>query len=207
MVKNLHKIIAILPLLLLVQVAQAINLGSVQKNNFIEIVPEETAEFIILIWNSENSSYHISFEVEKAPENWVVIINPRELELSNSPKGETETLNLPNRESIKAALVKVFVKTDEKTDEGDYEIVIRAVAGDKRKGISLMQERMFEFTVSVENPLSFFESTSETISKIGQDIVGGITGMIPSTFDVKIWFIIIASILILLVIWRFYKHV
>lgn len=143
--------------------AYAINMGAVVRNDFAKINVDESAKFKVLFWNTEND-YRLELSVKEAPENWIIIIEPNNFIL-NSYTGK-EYIRLPYKtDSIKATPIDVIVKPSNSTNPGKYELTVSANSVLPSNGISLSQERIFKFTVEVENPLFFKETKKQEVSK------------------------------------------
>ncbi|MEM7821653.1 MAG: hypothetical protein QXX38_02480 [Candidatus Aenigmatarchaeota archaeon] len=160
---NKLSLITILLFLLILSKVEAISLGSVVRKDFAIIKANESAKFEILFWNFEENSYKVQIEVKNAPENWFILIQPKEF-LLNSSTGE-EYINLPYSEKpIKAFVARIFAKP-ENAIKGEYEITIRAKAGLPSRGIAFFQEREFNFKVKVEGETQEIENKTSKIEK------------------------------------------
>ena len=173
--------------------AQAINLGSVAKKNFAEVEQGETAEFTILFWNMDASSYMLALSAERAPKKWTVIIAPEKIIMNQSkigpPYDEGEYINSPQG-NVKAVPVKVYVKVPRSAKRETYEVVIRAntypldantAANINGTGVSVLLERAFRLIVKVIKPPTSFsqlgESPTDTITATVENFKKAITGM------------------------------
>jgi hypothetical protein len=146
---KIHSIlIAVSFLFFILPSVNAINFGSVAKNDHMSISYNQSARFRLLFWNIENTSYKVGLEVTDMPKDWTVIIQPKEF-LLNSTIGD-EYVYLPYMEGyVKATSVDVFAKPDI-NENGRYYITIIARAGmPNATGISTVQERQFKLTVDV----------------------------------------------------------
>jgi uncharacterized membrane protein len=136
---------------LMADVVYAINLGSAVKNNFAEIPISESAKFTLLFWNTESETYVLKLSAVDYPEGWTIIIDPEEF-LLNKSTGE-EYISLPySDENVKAKVVNVFVKPDEKSNDGRYYVVVEADAretGDAQGAITVVPIRSFRFEVEL----------------------------------------------------------
>jgi len=77
----------VLTFTILPAIAQAMSLSTLQKKNFVELNPGQTAEFTVLFWNLENNPTPMSLKVKEAPDDWIVIIRPEEFLLNKSKIG------------------------------------------------------------------------------------------------------------------------
>ncbi|MEM5766629.1 MAG: hypothetical protein QW423_03290 [Candidatus Aenigmatarchaeota archaeon] len=158
---NRPALITIIFFILIFSGAKAMSLGSVVKKDFATIKDNESAKFEILFWNIEEKPYQIKIEVEKYPEKWFILIQPKEFSLSSST-GE-EYINLPHLEKpVKASVVRIFVKP-ENAKAGDYEIIIKAKANLPSQDIAFSQEREFKFKVKVDGKTQEIENKTSTI--------------------------------------------
>ena len=131
--------------------AQAISLGTLQKNDFATTGKGYTTEFTILFWNVEDSPSLVKLEA-KSPEEFAVIIQPSLFLLNQSkigpPYDDAEYVYLPTGD-VKAFPVRVLVKTLDTAEEGEYEIRISARAESFETGIKFVQEKTFRFKLNV----------------------------------------------------------
>jgi uncharacterized membrane protein len=184
-------LITILFLLILPE-AEAISFGSLLKKDFAQIKANESAKFEILFWNVEEKPYQVQLEVEEAPEDWLVMIQPKEFTLSSST-GE-EYISLPYLEKpTKAFLVNVFVKP-ENSKAGKYQVLIRARAGLPEQSISFFQEREFKLIVEIEGEKIQKIENKTSIEQKPLPSIGKIAEQMPSTFS---YIFAIISILVL----------
>jgi hypothetical protein len=184
---------------------KGINLGSLQKDNYKEIIQGGSAEFSILLWSRDESPFPVNFEIVSPPE-FTVFVRPKELMISKYPLGEIEYLNLPTG-LIKASVIKVFVKVSPDAKPGNYSIMLKVIAGFPENEISVLQERKFKFMVNViESPLSF--KFFDVAKKFGIDVGSKITGSISAVSQVSTHlFFYIVIILIILFSWVVYRYV
>ena len=159
---KLLSLIAIVSFVIFLCPVNAINLGSVAKNDHASINYNESARFKLLFWNTENSTYKVELEIKDMPKDWTVIIQPKEFFL-NSSTGE-EYINLPYMEkSVIAYPVNVFVKPNN-NENGTYYVTIIARAGlNNNNTISTFQERQFKFYIDVINGVKSENSVQDEI--------------------------------------------
>lgn len=171
--------IAVLAMLsaLLADAVYAINLGSAVKNNFAEIPITESAKFTLLFWNTENETYTMRLSATDYPDEWTIIIDPEEFPLNRST-GE-EYISLPySEENVKAKVVNVFVKPDEKSPDGRYSVMVEADAietGGTQGALAVVPIRSFMFEIelsgseviesSENNVTSSSESSTECVEE------------------------------------------
>jgi len=186
-------------------IIQAINLSTLQKNNYSRVKPGETTEFTILFWNVEDSAFSISLKVTQAPEDMIVIIRPKEFMLNSSEDIESSDVEYINTQNgiFKAIPVRILVKAPKEL--GEYNIIISAAAGEPGSGISSLLEKKFKFTVDVVTP-SFFETTTTegittTQPKVNESISQRITGMVTAGPLTDFILLIISIIVLAFVIW------
>lgn len=181
--------------LLILKEASAISLGSLVKKDFATIKANESAIFEILFWNVEEKPYQVKIEVEDAPKDWLILVQPNEFLLSSS-SGE-EYINLPYLEKpIKATVVKVLVKP-ENAGAGEYEISLRARAGSPSPGITFFQESLLRLKIRIEGeaqeskiqegekPLILTEDIAERASSILSYIIAIIGILVVSALIYK----------------------
>jgi hypothetical protein len=191
-------LISILFLLILPK-AEAISFGSLLKKDFAQIKINESAKFEILFWNVEEKPYQVQLEVEEAPEDWLVMIQPKEFSLSSST-GE-EYISLPYLEKpAKAFLVNVFVKP-ENSKAGKYQVLIKAKAGLPGQGISFFQERDFKLIVEIEGEKIQEVENKTLIEQKPLPSIEKIAEQVPSVFSYI--FAIIGILVISLIIYKY----
>ena len=179
--------------------AEAISFGSLLKKDFAQIKANELAKFEILFWNVEEKPYQVQLEVEKAPEDWLVMIQPKEFTLSSSI-GE-EYISLPYLEkSAKAFLVNVFVKP-ENSKAGKYQVLIKARAGLPSEGISFFQERDFKLNIEIEGEKNQEVENKTSIEQKPLSSIEKIAEQAPSAFSYI--FAIIGILVISLIIYKY----
>jgi hypothetical protein len=160
-----------------------------------KVRPGGTANFQILVWTVEEKPFLIKAEVVDAPKDLVILVSPNETLLTNSPLGDVEVVNLPGK-VVKALVIKIFAKVPSDRKEGKYNFSISLSAGNPGKGISMLQERKFRFTIEVEKV-----GILESIGKFISSGVGSITGMATKTAerpDLLLFVIVIIVISILI---------
>lgn len=155
-------IIALLSLLLTVQTAGAMSMGTVVKKDTMTITNDGLAKFTILFWNVENNSYNVELYVKELPKGWLVNIQPEEFMLNSSSGSEHVVLS--SDKTVKAFPVNVSV-VPENPEPGKYQITLVARAGVNKEGMSFFQEREFRLNVNVTESKS-----SSVFSKIIESI-------------------------------------
>jgi len=215
MMKNKFNLIVMISILVLLLggIVQAAGFGSSQKNTYSQVKKGETAEFTILFWNVKDSSIPINLKVRQVPEDMPVIIRPDEFILNSSKVTEFPAESGKDYVNTQYGLmrttpVRVLVKVPDDTEEGEYEVLIDAVAGESITGISTLLEKTFKFSVNVTS-LTFFERLSKVPEKLISgisDIGKGITGMFTTPADSRIVLIILIIIGISVVFWIIYKR-
>jgi len=194
----MKKIIIIL-FLLTISTAQAASLGSIQKNDRAEIKPEETAIFTVLFYN-DNPPILVTLTEKNVPDEWIVIIQPESFILNqslpeNPPYDEdVEYLNTP-KGLIKTYPVRIYIKSPESVEPGEYEIFVSAIGGNPSGGLSVFQERVFKFTVNVTE-----KETGNKILDITKENINKLTGMasaVTEQVNVTLLFISIFALLVI----------
>ena len=196
-----------LAFLLLFPLAKAINLGSLQKNEFAEIGKNGIAKFKILLWNLENFSYPVKLEVKKLPANFFVIIEPEEFVLKPSkigpPYEEGEYVSLPIGD-VKAFPVEILVKAFD-VKKGDYEILISALVGKEKDELSFILEKSFRFRIRVKDG-----NLNETTTSSNEPMVivpANISSSVKiKEFDFKIIFYLLFGGFFVLVAFLVYRY-
>ena len=191
---------------------QAISFGTTSEGTYAEVLRGETGKFTILLWNSENASFPVRFNVFQIPNGLTVIINPRELKLNYSkvttfPAEGGRHYVQTKQGLMKTTPVDVLVKVPNNFQSGEYDIYINIVAGEITTGVSTLFEKTLKFTVKV---ISYRPKTTTTTIKIEKEPVAPekITGMVTRPFfDIRTILIILFIIAILFVFWRIYKNV
>ena len=110
-----------------------------------------------------------------------------------------------------------LIKTPSSTEPGEYEVFVIANAGNPSGGLSILQEKTFNFIVNVTKPYTFFETgenqdkttekhvEEETLQKeVEKTPKKRITGLPILTLDTQIIFIALL-VVILVVSWIIYK--
>ena len=200
MVKPLSAI-SILLFLLIIPSATAISMGTVIKQDTLTINNGDSGTFTILFWNPENITYNVSLNIENAPTNWYVAIEPKLFSLDSNTG--TELIQIPSMSNpIKALPVDVIVKPSTESP-GSYKIEVSATSIPVKQGISLSQRRVMYLNVvipGVQNEQQLQNIISNNIKQFGnvvQNAVIGIPGMV---------FYVVALIGILVVSYLIYKY-
>lgn len=147
---KINKIFLLFFFFLIIPRIQAI--GSLQKSDFTEIEKNGIANFKILFWNTENISYPIKLEIRRKPENFFVLIEPKEFVLLPSKKGPPyeydEYVSLPSGD-FKVFPVDIYVK--DFGESGEQEILISALIGSEKNQLTFLMEKIFSFKVRVSS--------------------------------------------------------
>lgn len=198
------KIVSIVLVLIILvpNIAQAISFGSIEKIKNLEIEKGNTGKFNLLVWNRESEPYPVIFENYNVPKDWVILVEPNEFILSQEPGGKFEIIQIPGR-TIKAKNVDMYVTVPLDTENGKYNIEIKAIAGNRNDEISILHEKIFKLTVTVKEPEknNFIDNIGRFTTEIGNTITGFATQNGGSWI-----FGIVALCLIVFVSWRYYKH-
>jgi hypothetical protein len=190
---------------LFVPIAQAI--GTLQKKGYFELSPGQTAEFVVLFWNSDELPTAVELNVKDVPENFIVIVEPKKFVLDKNITS-SEVIGVPNVGYVRALPVKVLAKALENAKPGIYDIMVNMVAGETRRGLSFFQEKNFNFRVNVTGYL--VERTKEPIGGPVEK-VDNYTRSIEelektvSQDQTKLAFWIAVIVVILVVSWVVYK--
>lgn len=195
-------------------------LGSTQKNTRSEVNPGQTAEFTILFWNVQESSFPVELRSRQVPEGMSVILEPEEFTLKSSkvtsfpaPKGR----DYVNTEYglMLTTPAKVSVKVGESVRSGKYSILITATAGNPTSGISVLIEKTFKLSIIVELPITERavaewtggEEIEFEPQKVVKDLIDTLTGMATATTAEMNIAIFSAIIVILGISWLIYRRV
>jgi hypothetical protein len=144
--------------ILFLPAVQAISFGSLQIVKNINILPNQAKEIKILVWNSGEDEFYLSFDVVKSLKDIEVEILPNNFLLTKEPTGDVEAVSVGN-DVFKAKVVKVIFKAGKDPESG--EIAIKAVAKSNAQWqISVSQARDFKFLINTNKI-----SKNETISK------------------------------------------
>ena len=202
--KNIGFMILLL-ILLTLPIVHSINLSTVKKNEYSTVRIGESAQFTILFWNIEESSFPIELSVKQASENLSVIIIPESFVIEPSlvtqfPAERGKEYVDTSQGLMEATPVRVLVKPSNSAGLGEYEVYVKAVVKSPEVGIITPQlEKTFKFTVNVTSPLTFSERLSKTIGGLAEtvkDIPSRITGMVPAETATN-WILLIISIIII----------
>ena len=138
-------------LVLVSSTAYAINIGSIVSRDSANVSVGESVKFKMLFWNSEDENYTLRLSAIDYPEDWIIIIDPNEFIL-NKNMGE-EYIKLPYKEeNIKAKVVNLFVKPDEKSLTGSYSVSIESQAITENEGtMSIIPGSIISFKINVNN--------------------------------------------------------
>jgi len=195
--------------ILFLPVVQSINLSTIQKDTYSQVRIGESAEFIILFWNTEDYPFQIELSVKQASEDLSFIIRPKEFmiepSLVTTPSTEKgkEYVNTPQG-LMEATPVSIIIKPSNSADLGEHDVHIKAVAKSPETGITPLLEKTFKFTVNVTGPPSLserFRKITSGVTETVKDVSSKITGMV-SAGPVTNWILLIISIIVLvLIVW------
>lgn len=158
MVKHLLSIFVLA--LFFASAAHALNLGTIVKNDFSGISPGEVARFSILFWTADSEQQHVNLH-EEAPEGWTVLIGPDSFYID---KNSGKEYIFVGGQRIAATPVGIAVIPN--SNEGKYNIIIRAVSGNPGAQVSFQQERIFNLTVQIGK----YENKSTSVDEIIGDV-------------------------------------
>lgn len=143
--------VVMLFLILLSTRAYPVDMGFVIKNDFSKINFDESAKFTVLFWNTDKESYDIELS-SKIPEDWIIFFEPNNFVL-NETTGK-EYIKLPYQSDYtRATPIDIIVKPPSYAKPGNYTISVKAKYTLPQNGISLSQERLFNLSVEIANPL------------------------------------------------------
>lgn len=200
-------LVFIICMLLLPSLASGLQFGSLLKKDHVAISNGETGKLSMLLWTEEDENYTVTFSIQEIPEKWNVFIIPNTLELSKSPEGPIEIINLQDRGDIRAQVVDVYLKVSSDA-KGQYQVKINALAAQGESQIVVQQERQFTIYVNVDNPNNIItEKPSEPEREPENNIIESIEPerSEESTEHVSLFYYLII-ILILIGAWIIYKH-
>lgn len=192
---------------LFLPIVQSINLSTIQKNKYSQVMIGESTEFIILFWNTENYSFPIELSVKQAPEEFSVLIRPEKFMLEpsytdqSSTGGSREYVNTPQG-IVLVTPVKIIVKPSNSVEVGEYDIYVRTVSRSTETGITPILEKTLKFTVNVTNP-SIFERLNKITGRVTEEVGGildRITGMTISDYTTNLMILLIPVVILLLVL-------
>ncbi len=210
MEKKTKLVLFLFPFCLLLPIANAFDLGILQKSKEANIPIGVEHTFTILFWNTENFSYPVKLTV-KNPEDIVVVCIPSEFILNQSkfgpPYEKGEYIALPSGD-VKAFPVKVMVKPKLTAKAGEHKIFVSVTAGKVSPGISVIQKRTLTFKVNITKSLDFtkkdfFQNVKkipEIVGNIGKSISMG-KGKSESKFSI----FVLAIVIILIISIAIYK--
>jgi uncharacterized membrane protein len=207
--KELHCILLAVFLVIIssIPASEAISLGVMQKTTQAQVEPGQTAEFLLVFWNPEDEYIEVSTEIENVPGGWTVVSKPRQISVGKSEVktddygGGNYIRRTDGKGYIETEELRIFVKVPEDAKGGQYNIILKVLAGKPTKGITIYQQRDFELKVNVRKPTIIDRvdespnPVAENIEAIGQEISGRvITPNVPTpvtvVFSVIILFVI-----------------
>lgn len=146
------------------------NLGSIAKNNHVNLINNESARFELLFWSAQDEILQVEIKKKQVPDEWLVIIVPEYFEISKSTGNQY--IFVPGiRNYIKATPVSIVVKPPPDESRGKYEIILDAVAGSGNNGLSFFPTAAFKLTVNIGpgGDQAFAESSKEISSEAVQE--------------------------------------
>jgi len=172
---NKKPLIIFLIVLFTLSSVQAVSLGVIKKNDYVEIKAGETKILTVLFWNTEKAT-QINLRTKQRPEDWNVFIRPDNFILNQSePESppfdkDVEYMNLPEG-IVRTYPVKVYVNVPRSAKPGIYEVLISTNTGNPSGGITVSLERTLKFTVNVTEivktiPQRVLELSKETMDKL-----------------------------------------
>lgn len=161
---NLLKKVFFIFFILLVFIPGTRALGTLQKKSYLEINPEQVAEFGILFWNSEDLPINVNLDIMNKPDEWLVIIEPKDFIIQKNIT--SSEIIISQDRHINVLPVKILVIPQKNAKAGVYEILIKMVSGREEKGISFFQEKNFNFRVNITGIEEEKEFVNETISDL-----------------------------------------
>ena len=163
----------------------ALNLGSLVRNDYVELGENQTARFEIILW-SKDENYTIFLHEKSHPEGWLISIEPSIISSQDKP---TAYVNVGDR-YVKAYKVNVFVNPLN-ARPGEYDITLSASLYQPGEKINVIQEREFNLRVRIAGVLA--NATSSAINIEPRDKFSRLVNL--ERTENKKW--IIASILII----------
>jgi uncharacterized membrane protein len=191
--------LAFLSSLLILQAAQAINMGSLIKNDFLNLRKGESGKFTILFWNAGSETYKVDIETKKAPKDWIIEVQPKEFSLDSSTGKENIFLPYLGK-SVKALPVNIFVKPLN-AESGEYEIIVLAKASLQKEGISFLPESVFKLRVNLVGEKVQEEIENKTLNP--QETLQPISNIIKKTSSSIYITAIITILVISLIIYKY----
>lgn len=217
-------------LVLLPQVTNALNLGTLQKSNTQNVIAGDMATFDILFWNTEFDGYNVFLETMSAPKDWTIIINPFDFYLGNTSFGKIEHIYIPRiKKPVSASVINVHILVPKTTRSGKYTIILKATSNDKSTSlISLKQERLFFYEINVfgNNQNDNNNNNNESVETINAKQTSVLIDINPnilhqtnisklknqsksinySNNSTKTFLFFASIILIIFIAWRIYAH-
>lgn len=211
--KKIKKLIPILTCIIIFLIIQTfvhgISMSSFVEKDLKQVEKGGTTQFDILFWNPSSNPFRIRLRAIEVPEELIVIIIPNDFMLNSSlvtkfPADKGKHYMNTQYGLMETTPVKVIVKVPKMMELKNYDVFVKATAGNPSRGISTLLEKTFKFTVEVTSPPTLSEGLGETTGRISEtigDISSGITGMTAAGPATNLVLLIISVILLAFVIW------
>jgi len=209
--KLLLTIVFLLAVMTCSNFATSISLGSLTRVNTVKINPDESVEFVVLVWNVGDSPIYVTLKERSKPENWIVIFKNNNFFLNNTkpeayPKGDEEYVST-NDGYVKITPIKLVIKSPSNAKPGKYKVIVTLAGREDYTDVGLIQERDFEFNIEIEgennsigkvvaNTSDQNESVNDIRGKFQENKTSEISGEASKSQNYSI--IVIISLLVIL---------